>query len=193
MSESGLPWKPPVHRPAGARNAAEVKRELDRQRPSAARRGYDGRWRRARSPFLAEHPWCVRCLAQGRRVPATVVDHVEPHRGDERLFWDQDQWQVLCKPHHDAKTVRDGRWGQRHLSKGPLAAFTAATSMACRSTPTTPGTAAGGWVVAGGPADRDRAGRRLCMPAKFRRGVSGRFVAESLNSGPQKHVDSCPL
>jgi 5-methylcytosine-specific restriction enzyme A len=113
-----MPWKPTVHRPAGAKSSAEVKRELDRQRPSAARRGYDARWRRARSRYLAEHPWCVHCLVEGRRTPATVVDHVEPHRGDERLFWDQDQWQVLCKQHHDAKTVRDGRWGQRHLSDG---------------------------------------------------------------------------
>ena len=113
-----MPWKPTVHRPAGAKSSAEVKRELDRQRPSAARRGYDGRWRRARSRYLAEHPWCARCLVEGRLTPATVVDHMEPHRGDERLFWDQDQWQVLCKQHHDAKTVRDGRWGQRQLSDG---------------------------------------------------------------------------
>ena len=90
-------------------------------RPAASKHGpagLDGRWRRARSEYLAEHPWCVRCLIKGRRTPATVVDHVEPHRDDERLFWDRDQWQVLCKPHHDAKTVRDGRWGQRHLSNG---------------------------------------------------------------------------
>jgi 5-methylcytosine-specific restriction enzyme A len=113
-----MPWKPTVHRPAGAKSSAEVKRELDRQRPSAARRGYDSRWRRARSLYLAEHPWCARCLDEGRLTPATVVDHVEPHRGDERLFWDQDQWQALCKQHHDAKTVRDGRWGRRHLSDG---------------------------------------------------------------------------
>jgi hypothetical protein len=32
-----MPWKPTVHRPAGVKSSAEVKRELDRQRPSAAR------------------------------------------------------------------------------------------------------------------------------------------------------------
>ena len=86
-----MPVKPPVHRPAGVRSAAEVKRALDRQRPSAARRGYGPRWRRARAAFLARHPLCAACRAQGRVVPATVVDHVVPHRGDQRLFWDETQ------------------------------------------------------------------------------------------------------
>ena len=75
----------------GCRSAAEVKRALDRQRPSAARRGYGPRWRRARAAFLAQHPLCAACRAQGRVVPATVVDHVVPHRGDQRLFWDEAQ------------------------------------------------------------------------------------------------------
>ena len=107
-----MPRKPTIHRPAGAKSSAEVKRELDRQRPSAARRGYDGRWRKARALFLAEHPLCADCLAEGRLTHATVVDHIVPHRGDRQLFWDQDQWQQLCRRHHDSKTVRDGRWGR---------------------------------------------------------------------------------
>ena len=47
----------------------------------------------------------------GRLVPATVVDHVVPHRGDQRLFWDESNWAPACKPCHDAKTAREGRWG----------------------------------------------------------------------------------
>jgi 5-methylcytosine-specific restriction protein A len=109
--ESPLPVKPPVHRPPGAKSAAEVKRALDRQRPSAARRGYGARWRRARAAFLAQHPLCAACRAQGRVMPATIVDHVVPHRGDERLFWDETNWAPACKPCHDAKTAREGRWG----------------------------------------------------------------------------------
>jgi 5-methylcytosine-specific restriction enzyme A len=109
--EPPLPVKPLVHRPAGVRSAAEVKRALDRQRPSAARRGYGPRWRRARAAFLAQHPLCAACRALGRVVPATVVDHVVPHRGDQRLFWNQGNWAPACKPCHDAKTAREGRWG----------------------------------------------------------------------------------
>ena len=166
-----MPWKPTVHRPAGAKSSAEVKRELDRQRPSAARRGYDGRWRRARSRYLAEHPWCVRCLVEGRLTPATVVDHVEPHRGDERLFWDQDQWQGLCKQHHDAKTVRDGRWGQRQLSDGAARSIYGCDVHGMPLDPDHPwNRPAGGWVVAGGPADRDRAGRAPCVRREIREG-----------------------
>jgi 5-methylcytosine-specific restriction enzyme A len=111
VPEPPVPLKPPVHRPPGMRSAAEVKQELDRQRPSAARRGYGPRWRRARAAYLARHPLCVRCKAVGRLAPAAVVDHVVPHRGDQRLFWDTSNWQGLCKPCHDAKTARDGRWG----------------------------------------------------------------------------------
>jgi 5-methylcytosine-specific restriction protein A len=51
------------------------------------------------------------CAAAGRLVPATVVDHVVPHRGNQRLFWDPANWAALCKPCHDAKTAREGRWG----------------------------------------------------------------------------------
>jgi hypothetical protein len=106
-----VPTKPLVHRPTGVRSAAAVKRELDRLRPSAARRGYGSRWRRARAAYLARHPLCVPCEAAGRLVSATVVDHVVPHRGDEMLFWDEANWAALCKRCHDAKTAREGRWG----------------------------------------------------------------------------------
>jgi 5-methylcytosine-specific restriction protein A len=108
--ELGLPSKPPVHRPPGVKIAAAVKRDLERQRPSAARRGYGPRWRRARTVFLARHPLCVRCQAKGRLEPSTVVDHIVPHRGDQKLFWDESNWQGLCKLCHDAKTAREGRW-----------------------------------------------------------------------------------
>jgi 5-methylcytosine-specific restriction protein A len=106
-----VPVKPSVHRPAGARSAAEAKRALDRQRPSAAARGYGARWRRARAVYLARHPLCAACQAAGYIKPSTVVDHVVPHRGDPKLFWDEANWAALCKPCHDAKTAREGRWG----------------------------------------------------------------------------------
>jgi 5-methylcytosine-specific restriction protein A len=109
--EPPLPSKPPLHRPPGFKSAAEVKRALDRERPSAARRGYGPRWRRARAAFLARHPLCAACRAQGCVVQATVVDHVVPHRGDQRLFWDETNWAPACKPCHDAKSAREGRWG----------------------------------------------------------------------------------
>jgi 5-methylcytosine-specific restriction protein A len=109
--EPSLPVKPPMHRPVGTCSAEAVKRALDRQRPSAARRGYGSRWRRARTAFLAQHPLCADCQVRGRVVPATVVDHVVPHRGSPEVFWNDANWQGLCKRCHDAKTAREGRWG----------------------------------------------------------------------------------
>ncbi|MEA4896886.1 MAG: HNH endonuclease signature motif containing protein [Eubacteriales bacterium] len=73
-------------------------------RENATERGYGGRWRSARARFLRQHPLCVDCRKAGRLTPATVVDHVVPHRGNEALFWDESNWQALCKPCHDKKT-----------------------------------------------------------------------------------------
>ena len=73
-------------------------------RENAAARGYDKRWQRARALFLKRHPLCAECQRQNRITPATVVDHIIPHRGDETLFWDMANWQPLCKACHDRKT-----------------------------------------------------------------------------------------
>ena len=76
----------------------------DRMRGGADARGYNAEWRRARKAFLQEHPLCAECMLKGRLAPATVVDHIIPHRGDKRLFWDERNWQPLCKSCHDQKT-----------------------------------------------------------------------------------------
>ena len=76
----------------------------DRMRGGADARGYNAEWRRARKAFLQKHPLCVECGKAGKLTPATVVDHIIPHRGDQRLFWDEHNWQALCKSCHDQKT-----------------------------------------------------------------------------------------
>ena len=40
-------------------------------------------------------------LEHNRRRIGLVVDHITPHRGDQRLFWDRANWQPLCHDHHD--------------------------------------------------------------------------------------------
>ena len=71
----------------------------------AAERGYGSRWRKESRRFLQAHPLCEQCAKQGRYVKATVVDHRQPHRGDPCLFWDESNWQALCKRCHDYKTA----------------------------------------------------------------------------------------
>ena len=86
---------------------AEHRKQYTR-RESAAARGYDAKWQRERKRFLLHNPLCATCRREGRLMPATVVDHIVPHRGDERLFWDRTNWQPLCKPCHDRKTGSGG-------------------------------------------------------------------------------------
>ena len=76
------------------------------QRLNSAARGYGSRWQKYRAKYLLEHPLCVMHQARGQVVPATVVDHIEPHKGDHRLFWKPDNHQALCKHCHDAHKQR---------------------------------------------------------------------------------------
>lgn len=73
-------------------------------RLSANDRGYTSRWQKARLEFFKANPLCINCQGQGELIQATVVDHIKPHRGNQTLFWDQTNWQSLCKKCHDKKT-----------------------------------------------------------------------------------------
>jgi len=93
--------------PAGQKYCEEHKKEHPGDgRASAGARGYGSKWQKESRKFLTEHPLCVRCMQQvpPRYVKATVVDHIVPHRGDQKLFWDRSNWQPLCKHCHDQKT-----------------------------------------------------------------------------------------
>lgn len=83
------------------------KRVHDQQRGNACKRGYDHRWRIARALFLQDHPLCVMCSNDGVVVAATVVDHVIAHKGNKKLFWDDENWQALCARHHNIKTAKE--------------------------------------------------------------------------------------
>lgn len=75
------------------------------ERGSSAKRGYGYRWQQERKRFLTqpENVLCRMCSDRGLVVVATVVDHIKPHRGDKKLFWDRKNWQPLCKPCHDSE------------------------------------------------------------------------------------------
>lgn len=84
----------------------KAKRERDARhnarRPTAAQRGYNHEWRKARAEYLAMHPHCRECAQHGIIRLATVVDHKVPHRGDKRLFWHRANWQPLCEHCHNS-------------------------------------------------------------------------------------------
>ena len=69
-------------------------------RLSSSDRGYTERWRSESKAFLKQHPFCIGCRALGREVRAVLVDHVIPHKGVQRVFWDRSMWQASCRWHH---------------------------------------------------------------------------------------------
>lgn len=111
-----LPWqpkKPCAHPGCGAlvegrycpAHERERQKAVDAARPTASERGYGSRWQKARATFLQRHPLCAECERVGRVTAASVVDHVVPHKGDQRLFWDTSNWQPLCTTCHGRKTA----------------------------------------------------------------------------------------
>lgn len=95
----------------------EYKARHDTQRESAHSRGYGHRWREARKGYLRKHPLCVMCGREGVVKAATVVDHIQPHKGDMRLFWDKNNWQPLCERHHNREKQREEREASRNNKK----------------------------------------------------------------------------
>lgn len=99
---------------------------------SSTARGYGYKWQQARAGYLLAHPYCAYCLREvgisynqdavaiglacvraGIGLPhAAVVDHVVPHRGDMKLFWDKTNWQSLCASHHSRDKQREEANGQ---------------------------------------------------------------------------------
>ena len=76
-------------------------------RAHARESGYGSKWQRERRKFLDSNPFCEKCYEEGHLTKATVVDHIKPHRGDQKLFWDRGNWQALCKRCHDRKTLTE--------------------------------------------------------------------------------------
>lgn len=85
----------------------DKRKQYDKERGSAASRGYNYKWQQYSKDFLKRNPKCIRC-----DEPATVVDHIIPHKGNKELFWARYNHQPLCKQCHDRKTVlEDGGFG----------------------------------------------------------------------------------
>ena len=98
-----IPWN--VTCSCQVKRDRERKARHDANRLSARKRGYDASWQRERVVYLAANPYCRRCNA-----PATVVDHIQPHKGNRTLFWNRSNWQPLCTTcHSSAKQAAERR------------------------------------------------------------------------------------
>jgi 5-methylcytosine-specific restriction protein A len=82
------------------------RRQYDRARGSASKRGYGASWTKRREAFLRANPTCIKC---GRK--STVCDHIIPK--NDGGADDESNWQPLCRECHSRKTVqRDGGFGR---------------------------------------------------------------------------------
>lgn len=98
---------------------AGCRRQRERQRGSASRRGYGKRHRqRFRRQVLARDICCVLCRSEDKWTLATVADHWPLSRRElEERGLDADdpaRGRALCKRHHDQETARNqpGGWNQ---------------------------------------------------------------------------------
>jgi 5-methylcytosine-specific restriction endonuclease McrA len=92
------------------------RKDRDRRRDARPyRRWYKtARWQRLsrsvieRDGFICQWPGCGKFEPKRSML---VADHRTPHRGDETLFWDENNLWTLCKPCHDSRKQREERSG----------------------------------------------------------------------------------
>lgn len=83
-----------------------TRQQYDKHRPEWHDMYSDPRYQGARIRFLQKHPLCVECEKREQLTPATRLDHIEDHKGNLVLFWDESNWQGLCERDHNRKTAR---------------------------------------------------------------------------------------
>ena len=89
------------------REESEAKRYRDRDAHHAWRKWYyTARWKALRLEVLKRDAYTCQktgqvCVGRYPSPTSPVVDHIIPHRGDERLFWDPANLQTVSKEYHD--------------------------------------------------------------------------------------------
>ena len=101
-------------------------------------------WQRRRAHQLMIEPLCRLCLEAGRVTPATVADHVEPHRGD--LTRSSSVRSAACAPTATMGSTGIMPRAHRSARTAPLPTRTIRGTRARRGRPSTP-TVYGGEVV----------------------------------------------
>jgi 5-methylcytosine-specific restriction enzyme A len=72
-------------------------------------------WRKLRREVIKEHPYCCMCGTEGSRENFLTVDHIRAARGNESLFYDKNNLQVLCRQCHNGKTFGEIRSRRREI------------------------------------------------------------------------------
>jgi 5-methylcytosine-specific restriction protein A len=89
-------------------HARQAEQDYQRQRGTAAERGYTSTWAKVRRMKLARAPLCERCQEQGRDVAAVLVHHRDRNARNNTA----ENLQCVCDACHDA-IHQDERWTGR--------------------------------------------------------------------------------
>jgi 5-methylcytosine-specific restriction protein A len=103
-----MPVRPGTHKPQAKITPRHM--DNDEVRGNSNARGYTYRWQKVRLYHLHKNPLCVNCKSKEMITVATDVDHIIPHRGNHKLFWDQSNWQSLCHSCHSIKTMKEDKY-----------------------------------------------------------------------------------
>lgn len=97
--EGCLAGKITTHKPPQAADATSVRHHHSWY--------YQKRWATIRLGQLSRQPLCERCKTYEIITAAKHVDHVIPHKGDAKLFFDATNLQSLCVSCHSFKTTEE--------------------------------------------------------------------------------------
>ena len=97
--------------PACLEKQQEDAQKNDRLRGTAAQRGYGYKWQRFRARWIKKHPICEDPYGwhPGEVREVSDIDHIIPHKGNMKLFWDKSNLQGLCSECHKRKTALEQR------------------------------------------------------------------------------------
>ena len=99
--------------PKAARTHLGHKKVRYENKPVYSKLYHTRRWINQSRLYRKRNPLCVECLKHGITTDCTgkrkgAVDHIIPHRGDMKLFWDKNNnWQTLCTMHHNQKSAKE--------------------------------------------------------------------------------------
>ena len=96
-----------------SREDAEAHRLRERDQNVGWRKWYKtARWQRLRMVILIRDLFTCQMPGCGKIESNTsllVCDHKTPHRGDEAMFWNENNLQCLCKACHDSLKQKEER------------------------------------------------------------------------------------
>ncbi len=88
------------YKPKKNKNAKQFKLHSSK-RKTRKEMGYNQEWYRYRFKFLKHNPKCYVCGSTDR----INIDHIQAHKGNNDLFWDEYNYMSLCHSCHSKVTA----------------------------------------------------------------------------------------